>query len=106
MEYCKKCGTPITPGATICRYCGVPTVPTKSRKVAIILAFTLGMVGVHNFYLGYTKEGVGQILMGVLCGLMTLGIATICSWIWAIYEGVSLIKGTINKDANRQPLKP
>lgn len=105
MDYCVKCGTPITPGATVCRYCGISTVPVKSRKTAIILAFTLGMFGAHNFYLGYTKEGVGQLMMGGLCGLMTLGIATICSWIWAICEGVALIKGKMNKDANRLPLK-
>jgi TM2 domain-containing membrane protein YozV len=104
MDHCKKCGTPITPGATICHYCGISTVPVKKKRTAIILAFTLGMFGVHNFSLGYTKEGVGQLLMGGLCGLMTCGMATICSWIWAIYEGVCLIKGKIDKDGNRLPL--
>lgn len=35
------------------------TADQKSKKlVAGILAILLGAIGVHKFYLGYTKEGV------------------------------------------------
>ena len=110
-NFCHNCGNAVAPGANVCTSCGfaqsvAPSGEQKSKLVAVLLAFFLGSIGIHDFYLGYTKEGVGQLMMGGLCGLMTLGIATICSWIWAICEGIALIKGKMTKDANRQPLKP
>ena len=45
--------------------------PYKSEKkvIAGILAIVLGSLGVHKFYLGYTKEGVIQLIIGlVTCG--------------------------------------
>ena len=42
---------------------------TESKKmVAGILAIALGSLGVHKFYLGYTKAGVLQILANCACG--------------------------------------
>ena len=48
------------------------TVYTKSKVAAALLAFFLGMLGVHKFYLGYGTQGV--ILL----------IATIIGWATAI----------------------
>ena len=45
--------------------------PYKSEKkvIAGILAIVLGTLGVHKFDLGYTKEGVIQLIIGlVTCG--------------------------------------
>lgn len=43
---------------------------TENKKVAAgILAILLGVFGIHKFYLGYTKEGVIQLLLGFLCGI-------------------------------------
>ena len=45
--------------------------PYKSEKkvIAGILAIVLGTLGVHKFYLGYTKEGVIQLILSlVTCG--------------------------------------
>jgi len=55
---------------------------TKSRTTFIILGIFLGMLGVHNFYAGYTGKAVGQLCLSVL----TLGYLAIASWIWAIIE--------------------
>ncbi|GAA5101380.1 NINE protein [Chryseobacterium ginsengisoli] len=43
--------------------------PYKSEKkvTAGILAILLGAFGVHKFYLGYTKAGILQILLSLLC---------------------------------------
>lgn len=43
--------------------------PYKSEKkvTAGILALLLGAFGVHKFYLGYTKAGIIQILLSLLC---------------------------------------
>ena len=45
--------------------------PYKSEKkvIAGILAIVLGTLGAHKLYLGYTKEGVIQLIIGlVTCG--------------------------------------
>ena len=41
----------------------------EKKIVAGILGILLGAFGVHKFYLGYTKEGIIQLVIGVLtCG--------------------------------------
>ena len=37
----------------------------KSKIVAAVLAFFLGAIGVHKFYLGKTQAGVIHILLGI-----------------------------------------
>lgn len=45
-------------------------IPGAEKKlVAGILAILLGGLGIHKFYLGYTKEGIIQIVLLLLCGL-------------------------------------
>ena len=55
---------------------------SKSRTTFIVLGIFLGMLGVHNFYAGYTGKAVGQLCLSVL----TVGYLAIASWIWAIIE--------------------
>jgi TM2 domain-containing membrane protein YozV len=46
---------------------------TENKKiVAGIFAILLGYLGIHKFYLGYTKEGVIQILLTFVCGIGAL----------------------------------
>lgn len=40
-----------------------PVVGTKSRIVAAILAFFLGSIGIHKFYLGQTAMGIVYLLL-------------------------------------------
>lgn len=43
-------------------------IPGAEKKiVAGILALLLGGFGVHKFYLGYTKEGIIQLLLSFVC---------------------------------------
>jgi TM2 domain-containing membrane protein YozV len=39
----------------------------EKKIVAGILGILLGGLGVHKFYLGYTKEGVIQLILGLFC---------------------------------------
>ena len=39
------------------------------KLVAGILAILIGGLGIHKFYLGYTKEGIIQIVLGLACGI-------------------------------------
>jgi TM2 domain-containing membrane protein YozV len=58
------------------------TTPGADKKiVAGILGILLGVFGIHKFYLGYTKEGIIMLLIG----LFTFG--TISSVIGLI-EGI------------------
>ena len=41
----------------------------NKKVVSGIFAILLGVLGIHKFYLGYTKEGVIQLLLGLLCGI-------------------------------------
>lgn len=51
----------------------------RSHIVAILLAFFLGVIGVHRFYLGYTWQGIVQLL--------TLG----GFGIWALIDFIRII---------------
>ena len=76
--------------------------PQKSRIAAAMLAFLFGTFGVHNFYTGNTGKGVAQILLGTL-GSAACGIGPIISMIWAISEGIQLLKDTVPTDGHGVP---
>jgi len=101
VSFCPNCAAPTAPGAAVCVNCGValtqPVVGTqKSKMVAGLLGIFLGSFGVHNFYLGFTKKGILQIVLTVV----TCGIAGI----WGFVEGILILTGSINKDSNGVPL--
>lgn len=77
----------------------------KSRVAAGILAIVLGAYGVHSFYLGNTSRGLMQLLLSVLGSVITCGLSAIAVAIWGIVEGIKLLDGRINTDANGVYLK-
>ena len=44
----------------------------KSQLIALILVIVVGGLGIHRFYLGYTWQGVVQLLTLGGCGIWTL----------------------------------
>ena len=45
-------------------------IPQENKKIlAGVLAIVLGGLGVHKFILGYSKEGIIQLLLGLACGI-------------------------------------
>lgn len=107
FAYCANCGAPLAAGAGFCANCGTPAqaaapVGNKSKLAAGLLAILLGHLGIHNFYLGYTKTGVIQLLITVL--LSWTGIGPLAVWIWAIVEGVKIFNGQVT-DANGNRLR-
>lgn len=107
--FCQNCGTEVAPGAAVCLSCGVPTSSQanaavaggKEKIVAALLAFFLGALGIHNFYLGYKNKAIAQLLITVL----TCGAGSIVSGIWALIEFVQILTGSIATDADGVPLK-
>ena len=45
---------------------------SKSQIIALVLAFFLGGLGIHRFYLGYTTIGIIQLLTAGGCGIWAL----------------------------------
>lgn len=117
-QYCFHCGQ-ATGGARFCANCGAPqdaapgqtpaySAPAngqqKSKLAAVILAFLLGYLGIHNFYLGYTSKGVAQLLLTLLGGWL-FGLGAVIAGIWALVEAIQLLTGSIDRDANGVMLK-
>ncbi|RYG41251.1 TM2 domain-containing protein [bacterium] len=77
---------------------GVP-VSHRSKVAAILLAFFLGGIGIHRFYLGYTGVGVAMLLFCIL----TCGWGGIITGIVAIVDIILIATGSL-KDAEGRPL--
>ena len=131
---CPNCKFQIDDGSTTCPICGaaVQTVKPagKSKVAAGVLGILLGWIGVHNFYLGYTKKAVLQLLLTI--GAMVIGavggfIATLltaiyigflllpvveiiaggmslAAFVWGLVEGIMILTGKIGADAKGDPL--
>ena len=54
----------------------------RSRVNFVLLGVFFGIFGVHNFYAGYVRKGVGQLFLTIL----TCFYGAIVSWIWALIE--------------------
>lgn len=68
----------------------------KSKLVAGLLGILLGGWGIHQFYLGDVKAGIIRIVVS----LVTCGIGGI----WGFIEGIMILTGKIDKDAQGNPL--
>ena len=83
-------------------------VKPKSKMVAGLLAIFLGTLGIHNFYLGYTKKAVIQLvvtIVGIILSCIIIGAFVVFGvWIWAIVEAVYIFTGKIDCDAQGVPL--
>ncbi len=106
--FCKNCGAQVAENAAFCPNCGVgqttttsmPQAPrdpnAKSKLVAGLLGIFIGSLGIHRFYLGYIGIGVAQIIVTfVTCGIGSL---------WGFIEGILILTGNINTDADGKPL--
>ena len=106
-KFCGNCGKEVNPGAAICTNCGaaLKAIPAagiaggeqKSKLVAVLLAFFLGSIGIHDFYLGYNKNGIIKIVLTVCTG--------VGGGIWALIDFIRLLTGSFDKDANGVELK-
>ena len=124
MKYCTNCGAELNHGAGFCSSCGTPvngsnnsnqtinqpintTVNNiqqgKSKILAGLLGIFLGCFGAHNFYLGYNSKAIGQLLL-TLIGWILCFTGPVIAAVWGLIEGILLLTGSIDKDANGNPL--
>lgn len=127
--FCKQCGKPIDDGQELCADCKANqstqgssnaqsqtmnanvnagnanyNPAAKSKMAAGLLGIFLGSLGVHNFYLGYTGKAVAQLLMTLL-SFLTCGLTAVGAWVWGLIEGIMILTGSINTDAQGVQLK-
>jgi len=94
----------------------------KSHRVAAVLGILLGGVGMHRFYLGYTKVAAFQLSLTLLCfaaafavglpsgmelaTILLIGVQTsMVVWIWGAVEGVMILFGMLPHDGRAHPLR-
>lgn len=77
----------------------------KSKVAAGVLGILLGTLGIHNFYLGYTGKAIAQILISLIGGVFTCGIASAAVSIWGLVEGILILTGSISVDGHGVPLR-
>lgn len=64
------------------------TASIENKKVlAGILGIIFGCIGVHKFILGYNKEGMILLVLGIL-GFLTCGITSGISYVIGLVEGI------------------
>ena len=75
----------------------------KSKVAAGVLGILLGGLGIHNFYLGYTKKALVQLLLSVL----SFGFLYVFMQIWGLIEGILILVGNdgFRTDARGIPLR-
>lgn len=99
-RYCGSCGRDLGPYGARCGHCGAgsnaPIAGQKSKLTAGLLGIFLGGLGIHSFYLGFTRRGVLQIVVTFL----TLGIGAL----WGFIEGILILADKMPLDADGQPL--
>lgn len=107
-KYCSNCGNELPENAYVCVKCGVKVSDTssvnegaKSKIAAGLFGIFLGAFGVHNFYLGFTGKAIAQLLIT----LLSFFILSPISGIWGLIEGILILAGSIDKDAQGNKLK-
>ena len=95
--FCPKCGKELSGNPTFCPNCSArlleeAEVSPKSRLATSLLAFFLGGLGIHRFYLG--KIGTGILMILTLGGL----------GIWTLIDFIFSVAGAM-KDKEGRPIK-
>jgi len=95
--YCKQCGALIEDNSSFCPKCGAclsskpvssgEGISSKSRLVAALLCWFLGVFGAHRFYVGRIGSAIAMIFT-----LGGLGI-------WALIDLIIIICGEFKDDS-------
>ncbi len=75
----------------------------KSKLAAALLAFFLGGLGIHRFYLGYTTIGIVMLSVFVVGSFVCCGLGAIITSVWALVDFVLILINQL-PDAHGQSL--
>ena len=107
MKKCFVCQKEVEDNDIYCTYCGTKLVkekkeetkiekeiPLRKRGVAVALAFLLGIIGAHNYYLNHKTKFFVQF--GVV--IISFGLLGLIVWPWSIVEGFIILFNKKYKD--------
>ena len=114
FKTCPQCDTPADLNASHCSRCGqmfsgqqpIPpygapiygqnpyTAQAGLKLPAGLCGILLGSLGIHKFVLGYIGEGIVMLLVTVIGGLLTCGIASMVMHAIGIAEGIIYLSKT------------
>ena len=112
VDYCPDCGAPTKARDRKCPECGgtlfiLRNLMPRRRFTTALLAFTVGMFGIHNFYLGYMRRALLQLTLSVISLaillLLQFGLVAgvpIFTFVWACFEGIKVVIGNTRVDAD------
>lgn len=87
--------TPPAPGIPVATPYNPAANATSANKVlAGVLGIVLGTFGVHKFVLGMVGPGVVMLLIGLVGGFLTCGIASVVTQVIGIIEGIIYLTRT------------
>ncbi len=75
--------------------------PPKSKVAAALLAFFLGGLGIHRFYLGHNGIGIAMLVM-FFAGFATCGLTWFAAGIWALVDFVLILTGGLREANGRE----
>lgn len=97
QEFCLKCGCSLKQSlSSKFKNMANDTVNGngKSKLAAALLAFFLGNLGLHRFYLGYMTSGIVFVVLFLL-GFITFGITTFIVLIWGLIDFIRILTGNL-----------
>ena len=116
-KFCQTCGSATDPMAELCLKCGAKLgktttvagdVSPKSRLITTLLAFFLGTLGIHRFYLGKIGTAVTMLVLtiiGYATMIFIVGIfIVIAVGIWSLVDFIMAAAGVM-KDKNGKLVK-
>ncbi len=109
-NYCQNCGATTTEGQVVCLNCGFSLQAKDSSEesernmyIAAALAFFLGSIGIHDFYLGYTKRGIIKVVLTVALAIIVIGPAI--SSIWSLVDFIKILSGSMTDSDGKKLTK-
>ena len=61
----------------------------KTFLATLLLCIFLGSLGVHRFYTGHIKTGVGMLVLGLL-SMLTFGLTGVAVFVWVVIDIVNI----------------
>ncbi|HEY8191245.1 MAG TPA: TM2 domain-containing protein [Alphaproteobacteria bacterium] len=72
------------------------TVSTKNRATTLLLAFFLGGLGIHRFYVGKKGSAIAQLLLTLtIVGALATGV-------WVLVDMIRIASGTFEDAEGRR----
>ncbi len=81
-------------------------ISDKSKVVAAVLAFFLGTLGIHRFYLGKIGSGIAMLVLWIISAVLSLvlvgAFGFVILGIWALVDFILILVGSLKDSKGRK----